>query len=70
MAGLILAIVQLVRGRGFSDWFRMWRNSAVLGEINVYPPETPKMRREAILFTIIFGALLCITIIAALVSGR
>jgi hypothetical protein len=70
VAGLILQIVQLVRGRGFGDSLQMWRTSAVLGEVNLYPPVTPKMRREAILFTVIFGALICITIIVALVSRR
>lgn len=68
VAGLVLAVVQLVRGRGFVDWFQIWRTSAMLGQVNVYPPVTPKMRREAILSTIIFGVLLCITIGAALLS--
>jgi len=68
VAGLILVIVQLVRGRRFGDWFQMWRTGAVLGEVNVYPPETPKMRREAIFFTVIVGAAVCITIIAVLLS--
>jgi hypothetical protein len=68
--GVILLIVQLVRDRGFGDWFQMWRTGTALGEVNSYPPITPKMRREAILFTIIFGALFCITVIAALVSHR
>jgi hypothetical protein len=70
LAGLILQIVQLLRGRGFGDSSQMWRTSAGLGEVDVYPPVTPKMRREAILFTIIFSALVCITIIAALMSHR
>lgn len=70
VAGLIFMIVQPVRGRGFSDWFQMWRTSAALGEINVYPPVTPEMRREAILFTIIFVALVCITMVAAIVARR
>jgi hypothetical protein len=70
VGGLILVIVQLARGRGSGDWFQMWRTGAVLGEVNVSPPVTPKMRREAILFTIVFGALVCITIITALVSRR
>ena len=61
VTGLILVIVRLVRGQGLGDWFQMWRTSAVLGEVNVYPPVTPKMRREAILFTVIFGALVCVT---------
>lgn len=70
VAGLILVIVQLVRGQDLGDWFQMWRTSAVLGEVNVYPSVTPRMRREAILFAAIFGALVCITIITALVSQR
>ena len=70
VAGVILAIVHFAQGRGFGDWFQTWRKSAVLGEVNIYPPVTPKMRREAILSTIIFGASLCITIIAALLSVR
>lgn len=68
VAGLVFAVVQLVRGRGVGDWFQIWRTSAVLGEVNVYPPVTPKMRREAIFSTIIFGGLVCLTIVAALVS--
>lgn len=70
MAGLILMIVNLVRGKGFGDWFQTWRKSALLGEVNFYPTVTPKMRREAILFTIVFVASVCITIIAALVTRR
>jgi hypothetical protein len=52
VTGLILVIVQLARGRGLGDWFQMWRTGAVLGEVNLYPLLTSKMRREAILFTI------------------
>jgi hypothetical protein len=70
VAGLILAVIHLVRGRGPGEWSQTWRKSAVLGEINVYPPVTPKMQREAMLFTITYGGLLCITIVAALVSRR
>ena len=69
-AGLILAIMHFARGRGVGDWFQTWRKGAVLGEVKIYPPVTPKMRREAILSAIIFGASLCITKIAALLSGR
>ena len=67
-AGLVYAVVLLVRGRGLGDWFQIWRTSALLGEVNVYPTVTPKMRREAIFSTVIFGGLVCITIVAALVS--
>jgi hypothetical protein len=70
VAGLILQIVQLARGRGFGDSFQKWRTSAALGEVNVYPLVTPRMRREATQFTITFAALVCITIVAAFVSRR
>jgi len=70
VVGLILVIVQLVRGKGLGDWFQTWRKVALLGEVNLYPTVTPRMRREAILFTIVFGALVCVTIIAALVTRR
>lgn len=70
VAGLILAVVQLVRGRGLGDWFKIWRTSAELGEINVYPQVTPKMQREAFFFTIIFGGLVSLIIIGALVWRR
>lgn len=65
--GVILAIVQFARGKGF-DWFEVWRTSAQLGEINVYPPVTPKMQREAFLFSLVFCATVLVTIIAALIS--
>ncbi len=66
---LILAIINGVRGQGFGEWFQMWRQSAALGEINVYPPVTLKMQRETTLVTGIYLGSLCITIIAALISG-
>jgi hypothetical protein len=62
--GLLLFLWQLSRGRSF-DWFKAWRLSAQLGPINVSPAMTPKMRREAQLFT---AALLTLSCIAALLS--
>src|SRR5215469_8976057 len=44
--GLILAIRQLINGE-LSNWWRMWKVSAEFGPIDVFPPVTPKMQREA-----------------------
>ena len=63
--GLILAVVQLFKGQLF-DWFRIWRVSAQLGPIEVFPSITPKMRREANLFTVIFLSLACLAATASL----
>jgi hypothetical protein len=63
--GLILAITQLFKGQLF-DWFRTWKVSAQLGPIDVFPPVTPKMEREARLFTAALSALACAAAIASL----
>lgn len=62
--GLILFVWQLFRGQAF-DWFRAWRLSAQLGPVDVFPPITPKMRREAQIFTV---ALLMLACVAGLLS--
>jgi hypothetical protein len=59
--GLILAIRQLFRGELF-DWWRMLKVSAELGPIDVSPPVTPRMQKEAKLFTV---ALLSLAVVAA-----
>ena len=62
--GLILFVWQFFSGQTF-DWLQAWRLGAQLGPIDVFPPVTPKMRREAQVFTI---ALLMLSCIAVLVS--
>ncbi len=62
--GLILAIWQLFRGELF-DWWRMLKVSAELGPIDVFPPVTPRMQKEAKLFTV---ALLSLAVITAAVA--
>jgi hypothetical protein len=63
--GLILTIRQLIKGELF-NWWRMWRVSAELGPIEVFPAVTPKMQREARFFTIALLSLALISIAAAL----
>ena len=63
--GLILAIRQLIKGER-SKWRRMWKVTADLGPIDDFPPVTPKMRREARLFTIALLSLALISEIAPL----
>ena len=62
--GLILLVWQLFEAQTF-DWFQAWKSAAQLGPIEVFPPITPKMRREAQLSTL---ALLILGCIAALAS--
>jgi hypothetical protein len=63
--GLILAVRQFVKGELF-NWFRIWKVSAELGPIDVFPPVTPKMQREARFFTVALFSLAVISVIAAL----
>jgi hypothetical protein len=63
--GLILAIRQLMKGELF-NWWRMWKVSAELGPIDVFPPLTPKMQREARFFTIALLSLALVSVAAAL----
>jgi hypothetical protein len=64
--GIVLAIWQVSRGRSF-NWFQMWRVSAQLGPVNMFPPVTPEMQKEAILFTVGFVSLVCIAALAAII---
>jgi len=63
--GLILTIVQLFKGQLF-DWFRVWKVSTQLGPIDVFPPITPKMQREANVFTAILFTLASLAATASL----
>jgi hypothetical protein len=65
-AGVVFAIWQVSRGRSV-DWFQMWRLSAQLGPVNMFPPVTPTMQKEAMLFTVGFISLVCIAALAAAV---
>jgi len=60
--GVGFAIWRALRGKslGWSDWFQLRRKGMELGEIDVFPPITPQMQREATVFTIGFLVLLCI----------
>lgn len=63
--GLFYSIVLLIRGE-FLKWLRLWRESAQLGPLNVYPTITPAMRKEAATFTTAFIILVGVAVIAAL----
>ncbi|MGA8431464.1 MAG: hypothetical protein WB729_16695 [Candidatus Sulfotelmatobacter sp.] len=61
--GLILAVVQAIRGQ-FFDWYRMWKQARTLGPINVYPTKTPAMEREARVFSAAFCLLVGVAVCA------
>lgn len=66
--GFILFVWQLFKGQSF-DWFQAWKSAAQLGPIDVFPPITPKMRREAQLSTLILLTLACIAALGSLWAG-
>jgi hypothetical protein len=60
--GVALGIWQALRKKslGWSDWFQSRRQAIELGPIDVFPPITPQMRKEALVFTIVLLILICV----------
>jgi hypothetical protein len=60
--GLGLSVWRLVRGKGlgWSDWLRMRQTGIELGPIDVFPQVTPRMEKEARLFTLGLVILVCV----------
>jgi hypothetical protein len=68
--GVIYSVVLLVRGRGkevFLGSLRMWRQGIELGPIAVEPAITPRMHKEATVFTVIYCLLVALPFAIALV---
>ena len=63
--GLIVFVWQLLKGQTF-NWFQAWKLGAQLGPIDVFPPVTPKMRREAQISTVALVTLACLAAMASL----
>jgi hypothetical protein len=63
--GVVVAIVQATRRRSL-DWFRLWRRGIELGPVDVYPPMTPVMEKEARRFTWAFCGLVGLAICRAI----
>jgi hypothetical protein len=63
-SGLVIFIWQLFKRR-VPNWFAMWRAGVELGPIEMIPPVTPKMQREALVFT---TTLLTLAVIAAVAA--
>jgi uncharacterized membrane protein (DUF485 family) len=59
--GTIVLIIQLIRGRAL-DYLGLWRRGIELGPVDVYPPITPAMQKEAKMFTLAFSILLSVTV--------
>jgi hypothetical protein len=60
--GIAVAVWQALRKKsfGWSEWFQSRRRAIELGPIEVFPPITPQMRKEALAFTIGFLILVCV----------
>lgn len=65
VVGLVLFVWQLFKGQAF-NWFQAWKLASQLGPIDVFPPITPKMRREAQISTVALLTLACIFSAASL----
>ena len=67
--GVGFAIWQALRGKsvGWSEWFQTRKKGIELGPIDVFPPITPRMRREALVFTVGFLVLVLVAAGAALI---
>jgi hypothetical protein len=63
--GFIVLLWQLFNGQTF-NWFRAWKLGVQVGPIDIFPPVTPKMRRESQIFTVALLTLVCIASVAAL----
>jgi hypothetical protein len=66
-SGLVIFIWQLFKRR-VPNWFAMWRAGVELGPIEMTPPVTPKMQREALVFTIALLTLAAIAAVAAVLT--
>jgi hypothetical protein len=62
--GLVIFIWQPFK-RQVPNYFAMWRAAVELGPIEMVPPVTPKMEREALFFTV---ALLTLAALAAVIA--
>jgi len=62
--GVVLFIWQLFK-RNVPNWFAMWRAGVELGPIEMVPSVTPKMQKEAFIFTATFLTLAVVASVAA-----
>ena len=60
--GVAHAIWRAIRGKsiGWSEWFEMRKRGIELGPIDLFPPITPKMQKEALACTVGFVILVCL----------
>jgi hypothetical protein len=68
--GLVDAVVQVIRGHGTElmfGWYRMWKQSMELGPVAAFPIFMPRMDSEKKVFTAVYGALVVLALVAALV---
>jgi hypothetical protein len=64
VSGLVQTVKQTIKGELF-DWFRAWRAGTELGPLDVSPAVTPKMEKEARIFTVALIGLIFITVAAS-----
>lgn len=65
-SGLLIFVWQLCKRR-VPNWVAMWRAGVELGPIEMVPSVTPKMQREALVFTVALLTLAAFASVAAVV---
>lgn len=56
LSGLGILVWQLFKRR-LPSYFAVWRAGVELGPVEMFPPVTPRMAREALIFTVVLFAL-------------
>ena len=64
VSGLVQTVKQTIKGELF-DWVRVWRTGVELGPMDVCPAVTPKMQKEARIFTTALLVLISVTVAAS-----
>jgi hypothetical protein len=64
VSGLVQTVKQIIKGELF-DWVRVWRTGVELGPMDVCPAVTPKMQKEARIFTTALLVLISVTVAAS-----
>lgn len=67
--GLVYLVVQGIRGKmgeHLFSWFKQYKQGIMLGPIILSPPVTPRMRKEALVFTIVYVVLVAMPVLRAI----
>jgi hypothetical protein len=70
--GFVYLLVQGIRGRGgevLFGWYRLRKQGIALGPVAMSPAITPRMRKEAAIFTVVYGVLVAVPVLTAVFNA-